>query len=290
MKLSVFYNHILQAAEQSGKSLEEVVKMVAEQGITGVDTHVELIDRDDEMVSRLAKYGIGINCPYEFFNWNSVEYGDTTRLYHLIDSAAKYGADKVLVIPGFLEEEESREFNEMLDMVEVSDAGYNDPRFVKFMSESPDMIRVADMLGRAVAYGKERGVTVMIEPFDNPISPVARTLPIMWFLRHVEGLGFAFDTGNFASADENALTAWELLGDYTYHVHLKDRGEEEGYEDAKYCRGLATVSVGSGYIPIADIVKLVRATGYDGYFAIEHFRHPEQVRGIGESAEYLLGL
>ena len=48
MKLSVFYNHLLQAAEQSGKSLDEVVKMVADCGITGVDTHVELIDRDPE--------------------------------------------------------------------------------------------------------------------------------------------------------------------------------------------------------------------------------------------------
>ena len=290
MKLSVFYNHILQAAEQSGKSLDEVVKMVADCGIGGVDTHVELIDRDDEMVPRLAKYGIGINCPYEFFNWNTVEYGDTARLYHLIDSAAKYGATKVLVIPGFLEEKESNEFNEILDKTEVSPEGYNDPVFVKYMSESPDMVRITDMLGRAVKYGKERGVTIMIEPFDNRISPVARTLPIMWFLKHVEGLKFAFDTGNFASADESAMTAWELLKDYTVHVHLKDRGEQVGYEDAKYCRGLATVSVGSGYIPIGDIVKLVRDTGYDGFYAIEHFQHPEQMRGIKESAGFLLGL
>jgi len=48
--------------------------------------------------------------------------------------------------------------------------------------------------------------------------------------------------------------------------------------------------VGSGYLPIADIVKWARSWGYDGYFAIEHFRHPDQAKGIPESAAFLKGI
>ena len=290
MKLSVFYNHLLQAAEQSGRSLDEIVDMAARSGITAVDTHVELIDRDPEMMPRLLRAGIKLNCPYEFFNWNTVEYGDMTRLHHLVDSAAKYGADKVLVVPGFFEGDEIERVNSILDSIEVSMDGYADPKFTDLMSESPDITKIADMMGRAVEYGQKMGVTVMIEDFDNPSSPVSRILPILWFLKNVPGLKYAFDTGNFASSDESAFTAMEMLGDYIAHVHLKDRGEEPGWEDAKYSRGLATVSVGSGYIPIGEIVRNMTERGYDGYYAIEHFQHPDQVRGIGESAGYLLSL
>lgn len=287
MKLSVFYNHILQAATQSGKTLDEVVKMAADCGIGGVDTHVELIDRDPEMMPRLNKYGIILNCPYEFFNWNSVEYGDMTRLHHLVDSAAKYGANKVLVVPGFLEGEVSERLNDILDRTEITADGYLSPEFDSFMRECEDMVKIADMMRRAVAYGKERGVTIMVEDFDNMSSPVARTLTIMWFLKNVDGLKFAFDSGNFASADEDSFLAAELLKDYINHVHLKDRGEQEGFEGKKHSRGLATVAVGSGYLPICEMVEWVRGIGYDGYFALEHFEHPDQCSAIPASAEFV---
>ena len=290
MKLSVFFNHLIQAAEQTGLPLDDMMKMAAEQGICAIESHVELIDRDPNMASRLKNAGLRVNCPYEFFGWNGAEYGDMTRLCHLIDTAAEFGADKVLVIPGFLEEEKHEALNSLLDRTEVSLDGFASPEFNNFMNECEDITKIKDMMGRAVEYGKTCGITVMIEEFDNPSSPVSRTLPILWFLKNVDGLKFAFDTGNFASADEDAFVAGELLKDYIVHTHLKDRGIEEGYENAKHSRGLATVSVGSGYIPIAEIVDWTRKNGYDGYYAIEHFQHPDQLTAIRESAKFLKSL
>lgn len=290
MKLSVFFNHLLQAAEQSGQSLDDMMKMAAENGISAIETHVELIDRDPNMKNRLTSAGLRVNCPYEFFGWNGDEYGDTTRLYHLIDTAAEFGADKVLVIPGFLEEEKHEALNALLDRTEVSLDGFASPEFNKFMNECEDIAKIKDMMGRAVEYGKKRGVTVMIEEFDNPSSPVSRTLPILWFLKNVDGLKFAFDTGNFASSDEDAFAAGELLKDYIVHIHVKDRGEQAGFENAKHSKGLATVTVGSGYIPLAEIVAWMRGRGYDGYYAIEHFEHPDQVNAIPQSAKFLKSL
>jgi len=290
MKLSVFFNHLLQAAEQTGQSLDDMMKMASANGVSAIETHVELIDRDPNMKSRLENAGIRVNCPYEFFGWNGDEYGDMTRLHHLIDTAVEFGADKVLVVPGFLGEAEHKVLNDILDRTEVSLEGFASPEFNKFMNECEDITMIKDMMGRAVEYGKKRGVTVMIEDFDNLSSPVARTLPIMWFLKNVDGLKFAFDTGNFASADEDSFIAGELLREYIVHLHIKEKGVEEGYEGAKFSRGLATVSVGSGYLPIADIVKWARSWGYDGYFAIEHFRHPDQAKGIPESAAFLKGI
>lgn len=290
MKLSVFFNHLLQASTQSGKSLDDMMKYAAEQGISAIETHVELIDRDPDMKDRLTSAGLRVNCPYEFFGWNGPEYGDMTRLCHLIDTAAEFGADKVLVIPGFLEEEKHEALNALLDRTEVSLAGFADPEFNKFMTECEDIIKIKDMLTRAVEYGKTRGITVTIEEFDNPSSPVSRTLPILWFLKNVDGLKFAFDTGNFASSDEDAFAAAELLKDYIIHIHVKDRGEEAGYENAKFSRGLATVTVGDGYIPLSDIIAWMRGIGYDGYYAIEHFEHPDQVNAIKGSARFLKSL
>lgn len=55
------------------------------------------------------------------------------------------------------------------------------------------------------------------------------------------------------------------------HVHCKDRGTQ-------------SVAVGDGYLPMAESLTDILQSGYQGYFAIEHFDAPEQENCIRRSA------
>lgn len=57
-----------------------------------------------------------------------------------------------------------------------------------------------------------------------------------------------------------------------------------------YNKGLKSVATGSGYLPIARLIKTLIVKGYKGYFAIEHFDAPMQFMCAQESAAYLLSL
>ena len=96
--------------------------------------------------------------------------------------------------------------------------------------------------------------------------------------------------GNFAYSDENVWDAYTLLQEYIVHVHCKDRGEEPNCSENIYNRGLATIPVGKGYLPIGALEEKLATKGYDGYLAIEHFGSSDQFTYLLDSAAYLKSL
>ena len=95
---------------------------------------------------------------------------------------------------------------------------------------------------------------------------------------------------NFAYSDENVWDAYTLLQEYIVHVHCKDRGEEPDCSENIYNRGLATIPVGKGYLPIGALEEKLATKGYDGYLAIEHFGSSDQFTYLLDSAAYLKSL
>ena len=69
MKLSVFYDHILQAKEQSGKSLEELLRGVQAAGIDAVEICLTYLLEHKETLKLLQDADLGISCIYEFLRW-----------------------------------------------------------------------------------------------------------------------------------------------------------------------------------------------------------------------------
>ena len=65
--------------------------------------------------------------------------------------------------------------------------------------------RMAEELCRMVEAAREYGVTVTLEDYDNAASPCSTSMGLWFFLQNVEGLGFTFDTGNFAYSMEDAM-------------------------------------------------------------------------------------
>ena len=55
MKISVFYDHIREAAEQSGKSMDEVFQKAASFGIKGIEIEDKVLMEEEEKIFKLLQ-------------------------------------------------------------------------------------------------------------------------------------------------------------------------------------------------------------------------------------------
>ena len=266
MKLSVFFDHILQAREQTGKPLEELLAGVRSAGIEAVEINLNYLCEHEDVLALLKQNNLGISCIYEFYDMG--RYDETEKARRHVETAAKVGAKRILVVPGFLFDEASEEMQRCMPAAEEISA---------FFENHAEIRRMAEGLSFTAKLGKEKGVTVTVEDFDDRNSPLAGMYGIRWFLQQIPELGYTLDTGNFLFYGETVQQAFELLKDRIAHVHCKDRSPENH----------ASVQTGTGYIPFGEIVEKMKAQQYDGFLAIEHFDVEGQEACMRGSAEFL---
>lgn len=266
MRISVFYSHIVVASEQTGLSVDEVLNKAHQAGIDSVELDLEQVSSGVKaMKEQLERAGMSVASMYAFFDFgndSNVEPG-----LRFIDIAASLGAGKVLVIPGFIEESVSREE------------------------------RVAALQGMAAAlnemcdYAERKHIAVTMEDFDDIRAPFSSSEELLWFLEQVPKLGCTFDTGNFIYRGENELEAFEKLQARIVHVHCKDRTLDEGNGGMPKITTNGTrlypSPVGYGSIAIEDIITRLKANGYEGTLAIEHFDAVDELGYMQKSAEWL---
>lgn len=277
MKISVFYDHILQAAEQTGKPLPALLREVRESGIEAVEMRLSCFLENEAVLGLLKEAGLSVSCLYEFYE---MEKGLASPMEerHVL-AAVQAGAERILVVPGFLAGQEAEARKACAGSEEETAA---------YMEQSGSVCHMSERLAEMTALGRKYGVTVTVEDFDDAASPLNGMYGIRWFLEKVPDLKFTLDMGNFAHAGEDVLAAAALLEPYIAHVHCKDRGEEPSLQKQDGInKGLLPVAVGDGYIPIGMMVKELIKKGYNGYFAIEHFDAPNQEESILRSAAYL---
>ncbi|MFD1177905.1 sugar phosphate isomerase/epimerase family protein [Paenibacillus puldeungensis] len=266
MQLSVFYNHILVASEQTGLSVDEVLRRVRSFGISAVELGRDEIGSDKEKFKeQLSKAKIAVSSIYETFDFGHAP--DAGPGLELIDTAYDFGASKVLVIPGFIETSASVEERNLA------------------------LQRMAATLREICDYAEEKGITVTMEDFDDNRAPYASSDELVWFLSEVPKLGCTFDTGNFIFTGENELGAFGKLADRTVHVHCKDRSldEQNGGIVKITLNGtrLYPSPAGSGIIQIQEIINRLQTLGYDGTLVIEHFDSVDELAYMEQSAKWL---
>lgn len=267
MKLSIFYDHMREASRQTGRSIEEIAKEVHALGVTGVEVmEVQLLEDRQGILKVLEDAGLSINCICCYGDFGN--HPDLARAYAMIDLAKECGSPKVLVIPGFLKDGDCRE------------------RALKNMKTV-----LIDMC----AYGKQQGVVVGMEDYDDNSAPFATWEELKWFMEAVPGMSCMFDTGNFLYSEEDALKAFEELEPWVCHgIHCKDRTwEKHSGEEPKTTiqgREMYACAVGSGCLPIKEILTRLWEKGFSGSFTIEHFGAMDQLACIRESARWLLAL
>lgn len=266
MKVSVFYDHILQAVSQTGKPLEELLQGVRAAGIEAVEINMTYLCEHQETYALLQEAGLRVSCVYEFYEMEQKEEKEKAQKH--IDTARKAGADKILVVPGFFSDEEAKIMKECMPDYD---------RTADFLDKNEKALRMLEGLSEIVTRGNNAGIQVTVEDFDDSKSPVSSVNGLKWFLSHISDLKVTFDTGNFIIHDESVPGAWETLKERVVHVHCKDRKNEP-------------VAVGDGYIPMKAVLNKMKEYGYNGYFAIEHFDAADQETCMKNSAEFLHAL
>ena len=271
MKLSVFYDHITQAAAQStGRySVEEILRRCSDAGIRGIDIEYSQLAEDlDRICETLRYHYMEVASIYQMLDFRDHDF--MSRAKEQLELADRLGVKRILLVPGFLERDETKALHSV-------SADYD--AVGQFMEQNLCIQTMKAALTELVQYAKPLGVEVTLEDFDNAGAPYSRMNELLWFMRNVPGLRCTFDMGNFAFGYENVMDAYELLKNYIVHVHCKDRGSEGS--------GLQSVPTGSGYIPIGQLVRKLKTAGYRGYLSIEHFGELDQMAGIEQSAHYL---
>ncbi len=270
IKLSVFYDHIAEAALQEKEPIERIAELVSSYGITGVEIENTRLMRERETVFKiLDSAGLSVSCMYGFFDFaheNSIQRG-----LAMVDLAEELQIKKIMPIPGFLRR---YEFLPGIYHIQVN-------KLVKALRNICD-------------YAGERNIRVVLEDFDGKTAPFANARQLKYFLDQIPELHCAFDTGNFLYCEEDSYEVLPLFLDKIGHVHCKDRTftKKEGETPKPTIKGrdMYSCAVGSGCIKMQEIVKEILAKGYEDYFAIEHFGSLKQLEDMRESAAFLSNL
>lgn len=266
-RISVFYEHILEAAAGTGASAKECLRAARSFGIEGLECDLWRLNAEAKQL--FERCGMSVVSVYNMFDFPHAPRSESLRrIQESLETAAAFGAGNFLAIPGFAAEGED------MDEVRESICG---------------LLEV--MCGRAAEYG----ISVTLEDFDDRAAPYSTISGLEFFMKNVRGLGLTFDTGNFAYSEESAEEAYSALHTFIRHVHLKDRSLDASRKNSENTNAKQTLSgrvmypceVGGGFIGIGELLGLLRADGYGGWLSIEHFGAASQLGYMKKSAEFI---
>ncbi len=264
--VATFYDHILEISKQENMSVPEAMQEAKALGIELLEVaQGNLLGRVDQVAHELGTAGLGISTVPAFFNFGQ-DQDVEKQSGETLEAARALGAGKMLVIPGFFRPEDDE------------------------AERQRQMEKIAGCINRLADKAAGFGVTLTMEEFDNPMSPISTAQGVRYFLDRCPGLSATFDTGNFRFAAQDEHDAYGLLRDRIDHVHLKDRAYTPAYGqwalEAADGQKLYPCPTGSGDLDLAGIVERLRADGYSGLYTIEHYGAPAMLDFLKQSARW----
>jgi len=141
-----------------------------------------------------------------------------------------------------------------------------------YMLELP---RLADACRQIAEYAASCGIVTSVENHGYYVQASDRVLALLHAVNH-PNFKTTVDIGNFMCADEHpAAAVRSVIGDASM-LHVKDfykrqatRSPGEGWFPTKGGSVLRGAIVGHGDIDIPEVLRIVLASGYDGYISIE---------------------
>ena len=125
-----------------------------------------------------------------------------------------------------------------------------------------------------VKAAQREGIDVMVEDFDNPRAICYNTPILDHLFAASPQLNHVFDSGNYLFCGEDVMVALHHFRERIHHVHLKDR---------KAMRDSASLVIGTGIMPLKDVISELLKSGYDGWFTVEHFGAPNMLKYATQS-------
>ena len=131
------------------------------------------------------------------------------------------------------------------------------------------------------------GIRTMVENHGYFAQDSERVEKLVSAVDH-PNFGLLVDMGNFLCADEDPAAAVARALPYAFHVHAKDFHVKSGLEPdpgegwfqsraGNYLRGAI---IGHGNAPIAQCIRLLKRTGYDGVLSVEFEGLEDPIKGI----------
>ena len=263
MFISVFYHHVLIASEQTGKSIPEILGLIKDGGISGVEMDLYNFSDSIDHLALIRSAGFSPVCVNAHYSMET-DFDETQAQAH-IDAAISCGAKIILVVPGYLSEAEGESLGRVIHSKDETYA---------FLDACPTAVKIAESLRKITQMAAEKGITVTVEDFDNTASPLSGLYSLMWYLDKVPDLKCTFDTGNFITYNDDPFDAWNQLKDRVVHIHCKDRSDKP-------------IAVGDGILPLTELLLMITDSGYDGALAIEHYGAVNQLECMQHSAAFL---
>ncbi len=267
MKIAAFYENIYDGVRAAGLSMEDTLASLREEGMERLYISVESWKRDRrELQGILGRQRIELEGMHGFCDFPGQP--DTGEYRDMIDIAADSGARHLLFVPGMLSTG-----NTLRDLRSITEG-----------------------MRRAVAYGQTKNLPILMEDYDGLLSPYNCIAGLDRFMRQVEGLECAFDTGNFVIFHEDELAAFDLFAPRIRTLHLKDRcgaPRHAGDIPLRCADGKLTYccTVGSGDIRMAQILEKLKQMNYPGNVIAELYcvDHNEVLEDLRQSVRWLKG-
>ncbi len=265
MRISAFFENIGQAAKETGTPLQELLVQLKQAGLESVYASYSwcMKLREQQMMPLLNHLGITLEGLWDTAPFNTMTEEDARAHYTaMVDCAARNGAKHLLITPAVFH---GREDAAKVTRQEVAD-------------REPEIRKMIEAVRAAKQYGEEKGVAVTMEPYDGFISPIVFPEVLRRCFEEIPGLKCSFDTGNFVPCDADVMEEFHYYKDKIVTIHLKDRVENndpDGIETVPYItesgKRYYPAAVGSGDMPILEIIKEMNRMGYTGAGIIELF-------------------
>lgn len=169
------------------------------------------------------------------------------------------------------------------------------PRDRKYGISYDDCLpRIAAAIREVTVYAETKGIRTMTENHGYFSQDAARVEKLINAVAH-PNFGALVDLGNFMCADEDPWKSVAVMAPYAFHVHAKDFFRRSGAEvnpgrgwfctrSGDYLRGTI---IGHGDAHIAQSIRILRESGYDGYVSVEFEGCEDNLLGIEWGLENL---
>lgn len=149
-----------------------------------------------------------------------------------------------------------------------------DPKtaFGHSLTESERVFLVKERLAEPVAWAKELGIELLLEPHGIQTDTADGMEKLLEALGEPETVGVNLDTGNSWLGGGDPLEFVDRFGKRIRHVHWKDLGAAwEPKRGTMFGCGMGDIALGDGVIGIRAVVDALLEAGFEGPTTLEVF-------------------
>lgn len=262
MKLGISSYSLYQAMNAGRMTINDVIEWVAEIGAS----HIEIVPRhgfdfaanpelEDQIRENAARCGLDISnyaLGANFITETEEQYeAEIARVISEVDRVHRLGAKLMR--------------HDVASRPDTSIARFNE-----------DLDRIAAACRRIADHARQYDITTSVENHGYYVQASDR---VQALIHAVDRPNFktTLDIGNFVCVDENPVTAVKNNLPYASIIHIKDfyirpsfRNPGEGWFKSAGGNYLRGAIAGHGDIDVYEILRLIKESGYGGYFSIEY--------------------